>query len=166
MPKKSTPATIITIARYLAQRWYYILMATAVWLGLLLLGASCYLALPSMICLAYFARTCDDYFDFKKDRGKRLSKNLLLETSLGLACIFLILEVLQYRVFGLFSIIPLAYVWFMNRYRILKLFVLPVVFSYFSLIAGMSFIEAWPIILCSLVLNIILVVCKPEKAHA
>lgn len=146
--------------QYLISRWYYILVVVTVWLGLILMNVPCYGALPSMICLAFFARACDDYFDFKKDHGKRLPKHILLKLLVIFSAIFICTELILHGVWGILSVIPLSYILLMNQQNILKLFVLPLILGYFLLLSKANAAQFAVILLASVILNIFISLSK------
>ena len=151
------------IAKYFAKRWSYIVIISAVWVALILLGIPCQKILPSMIMLGYFARICDDYFDFRKDKGSRLSKRALLCSSVVLAVLLMSVSAIFYSVKGLSCLFLLAYIIAMNKIEFLKLFVLPIALAYILFVSEANIVNYVVLILAVLVLNILLFGYKRGK---
>lgn len=149
------------MGRYLAKRWYYLPIIIIIWC----LACWCLQdfapTLLSMILLAYFARVCDDYFDFAKDKGRRLSRPALVWLIFMLTTALVMAETLRLGFGGCFVLLLLLFIVAMNKFEILKLFILPTLLVYYLLCFGESL--SFLVILVSFGFNIVLFVLGKGK---
>lgn len=148
--------------RYLIKKWYYLLAGIIIFL-LLNYVLKIHVSLFEVICLIFFIRFVDDMFDYKKDKGKRLNKKSLIILSIITSLLFIIINVINYKYYGLISIGIILYILLMNKLDFLKLFALSFILLYYlSISANYSYI--WLVyVICSFMLSLIFWFIKRYK---
>lgn len=80
---------------------------------------------PIILINLYILRILDDYFDYETDKKEKLlSKNKLKNIAIIISLLFIILNIIFYKYYGLISIFLLGYMLIQNKYEILKIFLI------------------------------------------
>ncbi len=121
--------------RYLLKRWYYLVIAGAVF-ALFEYVLKIRVTFLSVVSLIFLVRSADDLSDYDKDGGKRLSKEGLIFLCLLFAAGFVIWNLVINGYRGIFSLLLVLLVAVMNRAEQLKVLFLPAAVFYFLCMQG------------------------------
>ena len=114
--------------KYFLKHSYYILI------GLLFALILCALIddfkwelIPIVILNAFLIRLFDDYFDYNKDqktkkKSELLTKNQLICSIIILSILFLTLNIVFFKLWGLLATLLIVYMIIENKYELMKLF--------------------------------------------
>ena len=120
---------------------------------------------PIILINLYMLRIIDDYLDYEVDKKEKLlSKNILKNVAIILGVIFIILNVIFYKYYGLIAFIILIYILIQNKYEILKIFLLLITsVIYISMYTNINNASIIIYLFISLILSIIYYVYKRSK---
>ncbi len=121
------------MSKYIIRKWYYIIISLIIYFIYLKIFKITFNLIEPLLLL-FLIRFIDDYFDYNKDKGKRLDKYNLIILICIFSLIYIILNYVLYGYFGLLSIIIIAYFFLMNKVEILKIFSLSLITEYYYLI--------------------------------
>ena len=122
--------------KYFLKHSYYILIGLFFALILCaLIGDFKWELIPIIILNAFLIRLFDDYFDFDKDQKSKkkselLTKNQLICSIITLSILFLTLNIILFKLWGLLSILLIAYIIIENKYEFLKVLFIPLASIY------------------------------------
>ena len=123
--------------KYFLKHSYYILIGLFFALILCaLIGDFKWELIPIIILNAFLIRLFDDYFDFDKDQKSKkkselLTKNQLICSIITLSILFLTLNIILFKLWGLLSILLIAYIIIENKYEFLKVLFIPLASIYY-----------------------------------
>lgn len=92
----------------------------------------CWGMLPISLVTLYLLRAMDDSFDYDTDtKEKLLPKKKLWDLVIYLALAFVVMHLIFFRLWGLLSILMLVYIYLMQKWEILKLFLLTLLTAFY-----------------------------------
>ena len=111
---------------------YMIIAAVFTALYSLVVHRICWGMLPISLVTLYLLRVMDDSFDYETDtKDKPLSRKKLWDLVMILALLFVVLHVIFFGLWGLLSILMLVYLYLMQKWEILKLFLLTLLTAFY-----------------------------------
>ena len=121
------------MSNYLIKKWYYIIISLIIYFIYLKIFKINFNILEPLL-LILLVRFIDDYFDYEKDKGKRIDKKNLIILICFVSLLYIVLNIVLYNYLGLLSIVIVAYFFLMNKIEILKIFSLSLITGYYYLI--------------------------------
>lgn len=116
--------------QYFLKRWYYLLVSLSIYFILAFaIGIKTYFV--DILALVFFMRVVDDYFDYKKDGGKRLNEKTLVMLAIIFALLFVTMCIVLYGWTGVVGLVIVGYLVLMNKIEFLKLFCLSVLILFY-----------------------------------
>ena len=129
------------LIKYLFYKWklpIYAALSAVISLVLMLItssGIAVFLRmLPVVLSLLLTLRASDDFFDFEKDIGRKtqhLNKKQLIIFGCFLSVIYVLLNMLFFGVVGLCSIAALGYILLMEKFPLLKIAYMALLFLFY-----------------------------------
>ena len=123
--------------KYFLKHSYYILIGLLFALILCaLIGDFKWELIPIVILNAFLIRLLDDYFDYNNDqktkkKSELLTKNQLVWSIIILSIFYLILNIVFFKLWGLFAILLIAYMFIEDKCELMKVFFVPLASIYY-----------------------------------
>jgi len=147
------------MSKYLIKKWYYIIISLIIHF-IYLKVFKINLTILEPLILIFLIRFIDDYFDYEKDKVKRIDKNILIILICIFSLIYILLNIVLYNYLGLLSIIIIAYFFLMNKIETLKIFSLSLITEYYYLINNDV---NYMVLIITLVISIVFYIVKRWK---
>lgn len=120
---------------------------------------------PIILINLYILRIFDDYFDYETDKKEKLlSKNNLKNIAVIISVLYIILNIVFYKFYGIISIVLVGYMLIQNKYEILKIFLLLLTsIFYINMYVSLNNARVIIYLLISIILSISYYIYKRSK---